>query len=158
LIAVPAVLSPLFAEGAATTCARARAAIAARVRRGAVLALVAATFWQGVLSVFSQLPDAQRMDQEQRALISALVRLGATRIYTDYWTCDRIAFVSRERIVCSVLDGGPNRYEPYARLVSVTRHPAYVFPRTSSRAVAYLQWAARVRRRYYRIAGYVIYR
>jgi hypothetical protein len=158
LIAVPAVLSPLFAEGAATRCARTRAAVAAQVRTGAVLVLVAATFLYGVLSVFTELPDTQRMDQEQRALISALVRLGATRIYTDYWTCDRIAFVSRERIVCSVLDGGPNRYEPFARLVSVTRHPAYVFPRTSSRAIAYLRWAARARRRYLRIAGYVIYR
>ena len=60
-----------------------------------------------------------------------LQRIGATHIYTDYWTCDRLALVSQEKIICGVLDDNlqptHNRYAPYYPLVKADPHTAYVF-------------------------------
>nr|BBH93320.1 hypothetical protein KTA_15190 [Thermogemmatispora argillosa] len=66
-------------------------------------------------------------------MINFLQRQGATHIYADYWTCDRLAFLSTERILCSVLDAGLrpglDRYPPYRSLVEATLSPPYyVFP------------------------------
>ncbi len=54
------------------------------------------------------------------------MRIKATHIYTDYWTCDSIAFVSREQIICGVVDGR-NRYAPYTPIVKADPNAAYVF-------------------------------
>src|SRR5207248_1469898 len=75
---------------------------------------------------------------QQAALVVTLERLHATRIYTDYWSCDRIAFQSRERIVCAVLDDelrtGQNRVPGYVAAVSRAAEPAYAFPAGSPQA------------------------
>jgi hypothetical protein len=52
-------------------------------------------------------------------------------IYSDYWTCDRIVFQSREGILCSALkerlEPGHNRYFPYRDAVRADPYAAYVF-------------------------------
>ncbi len=55
-----------------------------------------------------------------------------TFIYTEYWTCDRIAFVSHEKIIYAVVAGNlqptHNRYYNYYTVVNADPHSAYVFP------------------------------
>jgi len=55
-----------------------------------------------------------------------------TFIYTEYWTCDRIAFVSHEKIIYAVVAGNlqptHNRYYNYYTVVNAGPHSAYVFP------------------------------
>jgi hypothetical protein len=74
-------------------------------------------------------------------LIGDLLRIDATHVYTDYWTCDRIAFQSKERIVCGVLDEhlqpGMNRYRPFYDAVRADAQAAYVFPLDSPQAAAF---------------------
>ena len=79
--------------------------------------------------------------EQQFALVHDLLRVGATRIYSDYWTCDRIIFQSNEQITCSVVDEqlqpGYDRYLPYRAIVTASPHPAYVFPLNSPQASAF---------------------
>jgi hypothetical protein len=64
-----------------------------------------------------------------------LETLQVRHVYTDYWTCDKIAFESDEQIICAVVnsrlqpDFFHNRYFPYYTRVSADPHAAYVFPR-----------------------------
>ncbi len=48
-------------------------------------------------------PDTTRYNQQERALTNRLHALKIRYIYTDYWTCDRLIFQTRERIVCSTV-------------------------------------------------------
>ena len=69
---------------------------------------------------------------QQDALVQKLLSLGATRIYSEYWTCNRLTFQSQEKIICSALDEGLNpgfdRYVAYRQIVRVAPNPAYIFP------------------------------
>jgi len=64
--------------------------------------------------------------------VQKLLALGATRIYSEYWTCNRLAFQSQEKIICATLDEqlnpGFDRYLPYRDIVRAAPHPVYVFP------------------------------
>jgi len=109
------------------------------------------------------MPITQASNQEQDALIAHLYRLHATRIYSEYDTCDRLIFLTREQIICSVLDPslkpGVDRYLPYRLIVHNDPHAAYVFPEASPQAMAFAQSRAPVGRQYQRFDfdGYVIY-
>src|SRR5205807_655014 len=91
-----------------------------------------------------------------------LLRLRATRIYSEYWTCNRIIFASNERIICASLNEnlGPgfNRYLPYLDIVKTDPHPAYVFPLGSPQAMAFAeQHQSDTRYRRHVFEGYVVY-
>ncbi|MBV9616054.1 MAG: hypothetical protein JO031_11415, partial [Ktedonobacteraceae bacterium] len=64
-------------------------------------------------------------------MVQKLLSVGATRIYSDYWTCNRITFQSEEKIICSALDEQLNpdfdRYIKYRYIVRADPHPAYAF-------------------------------
>ena len=118
------------------------------------------------LTTFSNIPDAQKLNQQQNTLINALLRLHATHIYSDYWTCDRLIFLSNERIICMALDTdlqpGRNRYNPYTQIVSQDPHPTYVFDMESSNSSGTPQNKAFVElfgAQYHRLflVGYAIY-
>jgi hypothetical protein len=98
----------------------------------ATLLFVAATFLVGTIITFTQIPTAQAAAQSQQALTRDLLKIGATRIYTDYWTCNRIIFESRERILCATLNPqlgqGYDRYKPYRYALRATPHPTFLFP------------------------------
>ena len=53
-------------------------------------------------------------------------------IYSGYWNCDEIAFLSNEHIICGVLSPqlapSHNRYMPYYTAVTQDPNTAYVFP------------------------------
>ena len=117
----------------------------------------------GTLSTFSEIPIIQAGNQQQDALISNLLRLHATHIYSDYNTCNRLIFLTREQIICSVLDEhlqpGFDRYLPYRSIVRSDPRAAYVFREDSAQAIAFAQKIALSEASYQRFdfEGYVIY-
>jgi hypothetical protein len=97
-----------------------------------IFLLIGASLLAGTCIAFSEVARAEAANQRQADLIHHLVSIGATRIYTDYWTCNNLAFGSDERVICSVVDGNlhpsHNRVPRYSNIVSADPHAAYVFP------------------------------
>src|SRR5437667_9783555 len=85
------------------------------------------------LRLFLEIPTVQANNHQQDVLIQGLLRIKATHIYTDYWTCDSIAFQSKERIICVVVNAQLkvqprySRYAPYLKIVKADPNSAYVF-------------------------------
>lgn len=141
LIIIPAVLFPLWQGATAFTS---RFSTLNRwiplFSRGA-LALIFLFYLIGTGILISEIPRTQVQNQRMADLRQTLERLGATRIYTDYWSCDNTAFLSDERIVCAVMETNlqmelmHNRYPPYEEAVIHDPHAAYVFPDTSQQLV-----------------------
>lgn len=138
LVALPAILWPLWhglREWRVPATWRARTSLLAR---GCLLALILFMFVMGTYTTFTQIPTAQTAYTQQKLLVQDLLNLGATRIYSEYWTCNRLIFQSEEQIICSSLDEhlnpGFDRYAPYQSIVRATTHPAYVFPQGSQQA------------------------
>jgi hypothetical protein len=104
--------------------------------RGGLLLVIFLTCVSGTIRTFADIPAAQNGYQQEGALVQNLLKIGATRIYSDYWTCNRLMFRSREQIICSALDDqlnpGIDRYLPYRSLVRGAPHQAYVFAVGSS--------------------------
>jgi len=161
LITVPAVISPLW-PGALTAARGARIIVAAKAM---VLLLIGLVFLSGTIGIFQALPIAQNVDQQQEALIHDLLHSHVTRIYSDYWTCDRVTFQSNEQIICAVVDaqGHPiaiqNRYAAYMAIVQADQHAAYVLPAGSSMAAAFARKITQQDVRYQHLTfdGYEIY-
>ena len=85
-------------------------------------------------------------------------------MHTDYWTCDKVAFISQEHITCDTLKSnlteGVNRYPPYVAQVAADPHTAYVFPATLPQAAALAQQAQQDPAWPYtltRVDGYVVW-
>lgn len=163
LISTPAVLWPLW-RGLASLDMR-----SVRLKRvlpalclGSLL-LVGTCFLLGTAAIFGSVPEAQADFQQQRLLAENLLRLGATRIYTDYWTCHRLVFESRERIICSGitsdLQQDSDRYKPYRSQVQAAAHPFYVFPLASEQAQKFPDFlrSRGIEYRSWRFNGYVAY-
>jgi len=99
-----------------------------------MLLIIGIVLLVGTMNAFLEIPTVQAYNQQQDTLIHGLLRIKATHIYTDYWTCDSIAFVSREQIICGVVDGQLkvnlrySRYAPYVPIVKADPNAAYVFP------------------------------
>jgi len=139
LIAFPAVLSPLwFVTGRMANCAGIRLA-----GRWLATCLIILAFLTGTLRIFQSLPADQSANRLQEALMHDLLRQNITRIYSEYWTCNRIIFQSDERIICAVVDGNGqvtrtgNRYAPYVTTVQSDPHAAYVLPTNSPLATTF---------------------
>ncbi len=128
LIVIPAVLSPLWLD--THTLATTKPTRIIVIAKGALLLLIALVFLNGTIRVFDELPAAQAEQRQQDTLVHDLLHIGATRIYSDYWTCDRVIFQSDEKIMCAVIDSqgqvGFNRYTPYASIVKADPNAAYV--------------------------------
>jgi hypothetical protein len=105
------------------------------------LGIIGILFVIATIMALNELPATEAVNQQMDALVSDLVRLHVTHIYADYWTCDKIAFVSNERITCAVVDGdlkpSHNRYAPYYTEVSRDPNAAYAYPIASSYLSAY---------------------
>jgi hypothetical protein len=141
------------------------------LQRGLLL-LIGIVLLVGTIRVFFEIPDVRASGQRQDALINRLLRDKATHIYSDYWTCDRIAFLSREQIICASLDAHldlyynrytpldpyRNRYTPYFSIVKADPNAAYVFLSGSAQAVAIAKQEAVSGNHYRRFVfeGYVI--
>lgn len=130
-----------------------------------ILLLVLGVFVSGIFETFADLAEAQQFAQQQTSLVQRLQALGATRVYTEYWTCNRLIFESKEQIICGVLNDdltpGLNRYPPYQIEMQKAPRPVYVFPFQSQFDLNFSREQAKshVSQKYHYIkyAGYSIY-
>ncbi len=119
---------------------------------------------KGTISVFTLIPSADAAARQQQAFTDRLVHMHLRHIYSEYWTCDLVSFLSQEQVVCSVLDEelkpGVNRYTPYVGIVARDLDAAYVFPVGSLQAKAFAERVARTGQRYQimQVDDYMIYR
>jgi hypothetical protein len=140
-----------------------RTSIKVLLRRGLLL-LIGIIFFVGTVRAFLEIPTVQIYNHQQDALIHDLTRMKITHFYTDYWTCDSIAFLSKEQVVCSSVDDALrphyNRYLPYVAIVKADPHSAYVFPLGASQIPSIAKKAALSAGHYQRFVldGYVIYK
>ena len=131
--------------------------------KGGLLLLVTATFVSGTVRTLIQIPTAQAVYPHQETLVQDLLQVGATRVYSDYWTCNVLTFLSQEKIICSALDErlnpGYDRYLPYRFIVRATPHPTYVFLPNTKQAEAMQQRVLLASSHYrrYIFEGYVVY-
>ena len=146
LVITPAVLWPLLPASRAVEQAPRSAG------RLVALALVAAGFAAGLVSMAQSLPDALAADGRDVRLVNVLLAQGVTRFYADYWTCDLLNFDSRERLTCAVInDGGQpglTRYRPYYDAVRADPTAPYVFSPRSALERTFLLRAAQTGQRY----------
>lgn len=164
LLAIPVLLWPVWQglnlENIASHGIRTKVGL---LLRAGVLLLVAATFASGTVRTYLEVPMAQEVYQRDEAIVQDLLRIGATRIYSEYWTCNVLTFLSHEKIICSALDEGLkpgyDRYLPYRFIVRAAPHPTYIFP-NGTRAAEAIQQRMRSTSghyRYYTFEGYVVY-
>jgi hypothetical protein len=153
LISVPAALWPLWQAAVRAPRALAAAAVA-------MLAAVALASGAATIAVLAEIPGVRAAARAQSELVAELDRQGARRIYSDYWTCNRLVFATRERILCAVLGDdlqpGLDRYRPYRDAVAAAPDPAYVFPAGSTVDNAFAAQHPTAAPR--SVAGYHIYR
>jgi hypothetical protein len=129
-ISTPALLWPLWA--AARRGAGPGRGTAARVAAVAVLATLLGTATLATVQAAGRAPAARADAARHRELVATLRQLGVRHVYAEYWTCNRLTFASRERVVCAVVDErlrpGFDRYPAYRRAVERSAAPAYVAP------------------------------
>jgi hypothetical protein len=131
--------------------------------RGGLLLLVTAMFVSGTVRTYMQISTAQAVYQKQETLVQDLLHVGATRVYSDYWTCNILTFLSQEHIICSALDEhlnpGYDRYLPYRYIVRAAPRPAYIFPADTLQAEAMKQRVLLGNAHYRQLIfeGYVVY-
>ena len=164
LIVTPAVIAPLWSAVSTIKLPLEGLAKVKVVAAGAVLLVIGTLLLIGTINTFREIPANNVTNQQQEALINDLLHIGATHIYTDYWTCDRVAFISNERIICGVLDPDlvgthNNRYMPYLAIVEADPHSAYVFLVNSPQATTMARQAATPGVHYQRFLfdGYIVY-
>lgn len=157
LLAVPVLLWPLW-RGLSSSRRSAK-----WWAQAVLLLLVAATFATGTVRSLLQMPITQARYEEQQALVQDLQQVGATRLYSDYWTCNILIFLSKEKIICSAVQTNmapaQDRYLPYRVTVRATPHPGYIFAADSPQAHIMQQRVSAnpTHYRVYRFFEYVVY-
>lgn len=171
LIVTPALIWPIWsaASTSLTSLAKntlqqpfAHARSVTILSRG-ILLLITLLFLLGTISIASDISSSQQADQQQNALIARLEQMGITHIYSDFWTCNRLIFVSQEKIICGVTDNAllptHNYYPPYYTIVHADPHSSYVYPYDIFQQATLLHQADRLGHGFRRtvFAGYIIY-
>jgi hypothetical protein len=157
LISTPVVLWPLWRLAT-------RPRRAARLAGAAGLAVIVAAASIATVAVVRDLRTIAAADDRQPALLAYLDRADITRIYSDYWTCDYLAFASAERVQCAVIDAdltpGFDRYRPYRASVAAADPQTFALPVGSPAGAAVRAdlTAAHVPFTHVTVAGYDIYR
>jgi hypothetical protein len=158
IISVPAVLWPLWSALIRSPRQTLRAGA------GALLAIYTFAMASATMVFVADIPASRAAARDERALVAALDERGLTRIYSEYWSCNRITFATRERIVCAALSNdlrpGVDRYLPYRDLVASAPDRVYVLPMGSpvERALAERLRADGRAADVDEVAGYRIYR
>lgn len=113
--------------------------------------------------VFEQMQGPQAGQQRYEQLAERLESLHITRFYSEYWTCNRLIFQTREQLVCAStgrnLRHGLDRYLAYRAMVTAAPNPGFVYPKGSV-SIADLETALQTTHTAYRrfeIVGFVIY-
>ncbi len=163
LIAFPSIFWPLWRSARAAWPVSLPLAMVMNILKRGVLLFVGIIFLFGTFGVFARAPLDRAVTQQQYTMVNDLLRLHLTRIYADYWTCDRTAFLSNERIICGVIDAdlkpGQNRYPPYFSIVAGDAQAAYLWPLDSPQLTAFEQNIGRSGKRYERFTldNYIVY-
>ncbi len=151
LIATPTLLWPLWRNACTITqktggWVRARSIVSALC-----IIIISILSLTGTIIVFQEIPTAQTYNQQDQALVARLESIGATHIYGGYWTCNKLAFLSQEKIICGVVFGnlrpGSNRYHRYYDLVKADPHSTYVFNYSEYKVVV-KHWVEQNRAKY----------
>jgi Dolichyl-phosphate-mannose-protein mannosyltransferase len=131
--------------------------------RVASLLFIASVFLAGTISIFFELPTVQATDQRQQKLIHDLLRINVTHFYSDYWSCYQLAFLSKEQLICDVMDSQMQAFshgpKGYYDIVTSDPHSAYVFPAGNVQLITLARQSALNpgRYRHFALDGYVIY-
>lgn len=171
LIVTPALIWPIWSAASTSLTSLAKSGLGQRFARSrsvvilnrGILLLITVLFLLGTLSIASDLSSSQQADQQQDALIARLERMGITHMYSDFWTCNRLIFVSQEKIICGVIDNAllptHNYYPPYYTIVHADPYSSYVYPYDIFQQATLLQQADRLGHGFRRFvfAGYIIY-
>jgi hypothetical protein len=134
VIVTPALIAPLWSAASRIAAPASWLERAKRYASRAVLVIVWGIFLTGTIIAFSEVPAAQNAYQQRVDLINHLLSIGVRHIYTNYWSCDDIAFTSHERVICGIpldnlsMDPTHNRVAGYYAAVQADRHAAYVMP------------------------------
>ncbi|SNT06396.1 hypothetical protein SAMN05421812_1033 [Asanoa hainanensis] len=130
LISTPAVLWPLWTLRGRVT----------RWLGAAGLAVVCAFSLVATGMVVHELPRIAAVDDRQVGLLAELDRRGVTYVYSEYWTCNYIAYISSERVRCAViaadLTPGFDRYQPYKKAVAEAPTRTFALPTGSPESQA----------------------
>ena len=163
LIGIPAILYPLWNSVSAIKKTQQRVVkIIVGSKRG-ILLFVTLVFLLGTAGTLIDIPDAQASNQQQYYLVHNLLRIGAKHIYSEYWSCDRIVFLSQEKIACSVVNEQlqpiGDHYRVNGVIVQSDPQSSYAFPINSPQAKFCAQHFAHTSRHYQRFVfdGYTIY-
>lgn len=130
-----------------------------------ILALIFTISLIGTFMLFSEVPTTQAATRRQLSLVNYLVQTGHTHFYTEYWTCDKLAFESIEHVTCAVLEANlqalppPNRVPGYYDAVHNDPRAAYAFPQGSPQIALLDKKLATSKQRYTRtiVGGYVVW-
>ena len=131
-ISLPAVLWPLWLVARWSGRVTAKPAVrASGVLAATVLTVLVAFLLSTTAGMIGQIRSIRVEERQARELAEALQRAGIGQVYGDYWTCNRLIFMARERVVCAVLgetlQPGQDRYAAYPREVQAADRPAFVF-------------------------------
>ncbi|MFC6019914.1 hypothetical protein ACFP2T_27415 [Plantactinospora solaniradicis] len=136
VISLPVVLWPIWSTARRT--GRAWSAWPAR----AAIAVLVATAGTASLAVLSTVDGHRRAAADERELIAELDRRGIDRLYTDYWTCQRLMFATERRIGCASVTAelrrGTDKDPGARRRIEAAARPAYVFPAGKPEATAFV--------------------
>lgn len=163
LIAFPAILWPIWNGASIVRALPLSFATTGDILKRGFLLFVGISFLFGTFGVFARAPLDRAVTQQQYTMINDLLRLHLTRIYADYWTCDRTGFLSNERIICGVIDAdlkpGQNRYPPYFSIVEGDPQAAYLWPLDSPQLTTFEQSVERSGKHYERFTldNYIVY-
>jgi hypothetical protein len=103
------------------------------------LVCLCATLLYGTYVTLGETPAAVNADRTEHIAIDTLIKHKITHVYSGYWTCNRMAFESQERITCGVMNNdltgpapGLNRYAPYYTAVQNDPYTSYIFEQNTS--------------------------
>ena len=162
LVATPALVWPLYEVAKYAKGQVGRWRKIAGIACAGVLVGVTIMTLIGTVITLEEVSSVQAGYQHDQTFISQLLSIGAVHIYTDYWTCDKIAFESQERVICGVVDANlrptHNRESRYYQIVSQDKNAAYAFlPSEMPPALVRLIAHDRANYRHFVFQGYDVY-
>jgi len=141
-IALPAILA-LFATDRLRPPGRRW--FAAHARMYGALGLLAAALLTNTIGAYSDAGYPTWLHGQLMAAALDLADHQVNHVYTDYWTCDWLAFETHERITCAALDShlrpSLDRYLPYRAAVQRDHRAWYLFRTDTPQAATFARLA-----------------
>jgi len=159
-IALPAILALFFTDRLRSTGRRWFAALA---RKYGALGLLAAALLSNTIGDYRDAGYPTWLRGQLMAAALELTGHHVNHVYTDYWTCDWLAFETHERITCAALDShlrpSLDRYLPYRAAVQRDRRAWYLFRVDTPQAATFARLVTATPRRYHRtsLAAFTLY-